>query len=112
MCEEGMGAGGGFGGGRGQEERALDAVVDDEERCGGGCGAEEDGWEASVDAADCLAQGYARSLGCGCIACSLETSFDSVEGIEGTVDREACNGAGLLQRELVSSSKAKVVWKV
>lgn len=57
MCEEDMGAGRKFfGGGGGREERALDAVVDNEEGCGGGCGAKEDGGKTCVDAADCLAQ--------------------------------------------------------
>lgn len=54
MCEDDMGAGCRVGGGR--EECALDAIVDDEERGGGGGRAEEDGWKAGVDAADCLSE--------------------------------------------------------
>lgn len=88
MCEEDMSAGGLVGGRRAGcwgEELALDAVVDNEEGCGGGGRAEEDGGETGIDSADCLAE-REFGLGCGGVACLLEAGFDGVEGVEGAVD--------------------------
>lgn len=54
MCEDDMGARGGGVGAGAREEGAFDAVVDDEEGCGGGSGAEKDGRQTRIDAADGL----------------------------------------------------------
>lgn len=54
MCDDDAGASCGRVGARGRKERAFDAVVDDEEGCRGGGGAEQHRRETRVDAADGL----------------------------------------------------------
>jgi hypothetical protein len=83
-----MSAGGLVGGCRAgcwREELALDAVVYNEEGCGRGCGAEEDGGKTGIDSTDRLAE-REFGLGCGGVACFLKAGFDGVEGVEGAVD--------------------------
>lgn len=106
MC---AGGGVGNGGGGGREEGAVYTVVDDEEGCGGGGGAEEDGGETGIDAADCLAERESWYLGAGGVARSLESGFDCVEWVEGAVDSESCDGAGL--RDVVSVS-SESCWEI
>lgn len=88
MCEDYVGAGLGvsFAVGRLRYEQSpLDAIVDDEEGGGGGGRAKEDGWEAGIDTAEGLAEGD-TGLGCGVVACFLESGFDGVERVERAVD--------------------------
>lgn len=81
-----MGAGWGVGGRRRREECALDAVVDNEEGCGRRGGAEEDGGEAGVYAADGLPEREMRGLTGGGVACFLEAGFNGVKRVERAVD--------------------------
>jgi hypothetical protein len=74
---------------RGREKSAFHAIVDDEEGGGRGGRAEEDGGEACVYAADCLAEGEVGCC-CGCragVSGFLEAGFDGVERVEGAVNR-------------------------
>jgi hypothetical protein len=85
---------GGLGGGAWclwAEQGAFDAVVDDEEGCGGGHGAEEGGGETGVHGADCAREGVAgfeEGTGVtGVEELGLEAGFYGVEGVEGEIYR-------------------------
>lgn len=77
------------GGGAADEKRGFDGFVGDEEDGSRGSGTEGSGTDAGVEGTETACSEEAGGR--------LETSLESIEGIESEVDGEACKGAGLFE---------------